>query len=809
MKKQIIIIVSVAVLTALLFTAYAVFFNNDDIATVENDPIYSVTDSSKEALDALDKKVVITVSGYNPDNSDWNIIYLYTQVLDECSKNVKRRVDDLGFSGVRVEVGKESKDISFDDFFKVRFDGVRYAFDGEALIVNAALSLSGVETLEIPLRAMKNYDIDGDNVTGNGLPFMFPSIDREQIKYLDITNSHGNYQIIQEEGKFYFADSSAVTYDDELFAELTTNCRHTVSYGKMLLPENRTWEDYGIKEDGGSTASYSIMTTEASDGSYSLHTVYIGNLASSGNYYYARYIGGVLKKDGEESINLSKDFVYFFPKDAVDNSIANPQTAIMRPYIVETLEQNQILYGITDVRIDDLKTGVGVIAKSMYDFNPAPNLSVVDNTSIAVVISDKKKAGDYESYSDGWANHIDVFGGFTSSDGKATYIEAAIARASKTGEYRVQLGLLRDEENGAYVPGKIYFSKSTDGVNWVEVGGVAVSQTDKSIKNYEFSFNESEPVKYIRVSFDVPQKAKSYVVIDEIRVYGGSEDLQPYSAISGRWKLVAPSSLIQPGRNYEYLDMTNFNDIVQEFAMLEGDRVVDFGFSKGGDASVIDEDGKAILKKYGLDNPDRRYAFEYDGVTTELFVSAAETKGKYYAYTTFTFDSEGEHYVVSTDVVVELSSENVRWLDWNTTDYLDHSLFSTYLVDISEITVTANGKEHTFDMVVDASDTLTDVKYNGESYDVQSFKYLYEQLLKIYMQDSFTPEEGEEYEEYFAIKVVSETETFEIVFYSVSATKCYYTVDGEGSYYVFVQDINKAIDKLNAYISGEILGPDR
>ena len=806
MKKQIIIIVSVAVLTALLFTAYGVFFNKDYIATVQDDPIYSITDASKDALESLDKKATLIVSGYNPDDSDWNIIYLYAKMISETNKRVKFKEDDLGFSGIRVEIDGESKDINFDDFFKVRFDGARYAFDGEALLVNAILELSGSETLEIPLRAMKNYDTDGDNVTGNGLPFMFPSIDREQIKYLDITNSHGNYQIIQEGGTFYFADSSAVSYDDELFAELTTNCRHTVSYGKMLLPEGRSWEDYGINQDGGVTASYSIMTTEAEDGSYSLHTVYIGNLASSGQYYYARYIGGIIKKDGEESVNLSKDFVYFFPVDAVDNSISNPQTAIMRPYIVEALSQNEILYGINNIKIDDFKTGVSVVAKSMYDFNPADNLSAIDNTSITTVISDKKKAGDYNSYSDGWINHKDVFGGFTSSDGKTTYIEAAIARVSKTGEYRVEFGLLRDEANGAYVPGKIYISKSTDGVNWYECGGVVISQTDKSIKNYEFSFTESEAVKYLRLTFDVPQKANTYVVIDEVRIYGGNDDLQPYSAISGRWKLVAPSSLIQPGKNYEYLDMSNFNDLVQGFAMLEGEKVVDFGFSKGGDASVLDTEK---LKKYRLDNPDKRYVFEYEGVTTELFVSESETKGKYYAYTTFSFVSDGEHNIVSTDVIVELSSENVKWLAWDTTDCLDHSLFSTYLVDITQMTITADGKEHIFDVIVDADDTVSDIKYQGKSYDVQSFKYLYEQLLKIYMQDEYTPEDGEEKTEYFSIKVVSETETFEIEFYTVSATKCYYTVDGEGSYYVFVQDINKAIDKLNAYVSGEILGSDR
>ncbi len=803
MKKQIIVIASVALVTVLLFTAYAVFFKNDDIESVENDALYSVTDEALSALDGLDKKVTITLSGYSADDSDWNILFLYTQVLAEKSKNVKRKIDELGFSGVRIEADGKEKDIPLDDFFKTRFDGEKYAFDGESLIVNSALSLCGKDEISISLRALDGFDIDGDNVTGNGLPFMFPSIEREKIQYLDITNSHGQYQIIQDEGNFYFADSAAVKYDDELFASLTTNCRYTVSYGKMSMPEGRSWEDYGIDDKGGKTASYSIMTTEDSDGSYALHTVYIGNLASSGEYYYARYIGGII--NGEESTNLSKDFIYYFPANAVDDTISKPQTAIMRPYIVEQISSTELLFGITDVRIDDFKTGISVVAKSMYDFNAAKNLSAIDNSSITTVISDKKKAGKYENYADGWTKHIDVFGGFTSSDGKATYVEAVVAKASRDGSYRVEFGMLRDEEFGAYTPGKVYISKSNDGVNWVEVDGVPISQSDKSIKTYEMEFSDSEPVKYIRLGFDVPQKENSYVVMDEVRIHGGNDDLQPYSAINGRWKLVAPQSLIQVGKNYEYLDMTNFNDLVQELAMLEGDKVVGFGFSKDGDASTVD---KEVLAEFGLDNPDKRFSFEYQGVVTDVYVSKAKEDGKYYAYSTFSFDSEGDRIVASTDVIVELSTKTVKWLEWGTTDYLDHSLFSTYLVDISEISITVDGKQYDFDIIVDSEDNLSDVKYNGESYDTESFKYLYEQLIKIYMQDKFVPTEGEEYSEYFRIKVVSETETFEIVFYQASATKCFYTVDGEGGYYVYVQDINKAIDKLEKYIAGEKLGRD-
>ena len=53
------------------------------------------------------------------------------------------------------------------------------------------------------------------------------------------------------------------------------------------------------------------------------------------------------------------------------------------------------------------------------------------------------------------------------------------------------------------------------------------------------------------------------------------------------------------------------------------------------------------------------------------------------------------------------------------------------------------------------------------------------------------------------IKVHTETNSPEIVFYRVSSSKCYFTIDGEGSYYALVEDVNEAREKLFAYVNGE------
>ena len=73
------------------------------------------------------------------------------------------------------------------------------------------------------------------------------------------------------------------------------------------------------------------------------------------------------------------------------------------------------------------------------------------------------------------------------------------------------------------------------------------------------------------------------------------------------------------------------------------------------------------------------------------------------------------------------------------------------------------------------------------------------------MQDEYVPSEDDKPEEYFRFKITTETNSPEIVFYRVSSSKCYFTVNGEGSYYCLVEEVNEARDRLFALLDGEIL----
>jgi hypothetical protein len=50
------------------------------------------------------------------------------------------------------------------------------------------------------------------------------------------------------------------------------------------------------------------------------------------------------------------------------------------------------------------------------------------------------------------------------------------------------------------------------------------------------------------------------------------------------------------------------------------------------------------------------------------------------------------------------------------------------------------------------------------------------------------------------INLVSETKTDEIVFYRVTSTKAYYTIDGAGGYYTLTYEVSQLLDKLEEII---------
>lgn len=850
MKKQIITIISVALAAILLFGLSSAFNKGENNQPAADDPYTTVPENAATAMVEIQQPVSLVLYGYEDTNSDWEKIFYSIHALTELNGNITMSVDSqtanhthagAGFKGVCISANGKYEDIPFSDFFlHKKILNKDYGFNGFSVVCNSIFRLCGMPELEISPVIYDGFDENGNVIVGGASVFVFPEVKRAQIAYLTVVNDYGSYDIYQSNNSFYFGSSRAVSYEDEAFAQLTTNCRYVVAVGQMEVPADRTFKDYGleIKTESSATADeasaslpsanngrvaadeentieYTLVTTTDSDGYYAYHTLVINkNTASSGSYHYARYIGGLYKTTGNngEAVlveNLSSDTIFFLSVSTVA-SLMLPETDLMKPnIIINTVSDVEELYNIGNIRIDYYKDNITAAAKNISAYSAAPNLSAISTYSLTNVILDKKYVTDYSKYEseeNRWQSKTDIFAAFTSSDGKDTYITGSLARQAENGEYKVEFGLLRDEECGAYLPANIRIEKSYDGINWHEIenGTVYPSQADKTVARYSVTFTDSTPVTFVRVNFGVPQKAYCYVVFDEIRIYANGEDAQPSEVMTTRWKLVSPSELIHEGYNYANLDMTNFNTFVQSVVELEGEKVVACGFSDNSDASP----GKIkteILAKYGLDNPEKHFSYEYNDIITDLYISAPDENGIYYAYSTFTGEIEGEMKVLTTDVIVQLTNSTADWIDWEFNEFIDHSLVSLYVVDMDSMEITLNGTSHKFLLAADADATdIESVSYNNQSMDVYSFKALYRSVLGITMQDEydFTQEDAEEY---LRIKITSESDNPELVFYKVSATRCYYTVNGEGGYYVHADDVAKVIEDLESYISGEKL----
>lgn len=804
MKKQIIAVSAVVLAIILLVTSYFVFFRKSD--DTDFDEFYRLSDEVKAAIGEIGEDTEIELRGYSESDAGWQDIYKSASCFASASKKVKVKTAS-GAGDVRIGSDGGEVVIAYGDFFETLYDGTRYAFNGEPLIANAILKCNAKPELAVEARAYSGYDIDGDIVTASGAPFVFKSLDRSEISLITVNNENGKYSVYQNDGSFYFSGSAAVAMNSETFSLITTNMRYPVSVGKMKLPEGRSWKDYGLESEADAAASYTIMSEKDSSGRYFLHTVYIGGLSGTKSYYYARYIGGLFADNGGESemvVNLSKDIIYYISASVVTGSLMQPETAMMDPTLIKTVSSANDIYYIDDIRIDIPAAGINAHIRNMSAFIAASNLSANDNSALSKLMSDKVYAEDYSKYADGWTNHADIFGGFSSSDGGATYIEAVLARNAADGKYSVSVGLLRDEAAGAYLPRELYFTVSDDGVNYKQIGEtLSPAQEDKTIKRYTLEFESENAVKYIRVCFDVPQVKYSYVVMDEIHVTAGGIDAQPSDSLSGVWRLVNPQSLIPEGRNFAYLDMTNFGNFVQSIASLKGDSVVACGIGKDGDAKELNTE---LLAKYGLDNPAKHFSFVYKGeITVDLYVSEKNENGNYYVYNTYYGVYDGKDMLITPDIICEISPSTAAWLDWDMTEYIAHPILSIYLVEISEMTFEFGGNKYDFRMGLDSDGSLASVRHGGKEYDVLSFKYLFQDVLSVYLEDKYTPGEGELGEEYLRIEIKAKTRDISLVFYRVSASKCYFTVDGSGGYYTTVESVNTVRDDVLKYLDGQTI----
>ncbi len=792
MKKQFIIIGSVFLAAILLFVGYAILKPADDIDDTSDDNSYQLADDTVSAAGSLENKYIIEFDGRQNDittSISRNHIYGFALSLAEANGNISIEFNgSKDLVGVNVKGQNGTNFIAYNDFYLYLDDGTAYATNAESTLINAMLSLEGKTGIDTVLFALSGYDTDGDTVAGTGgNAFLFPKLSRDDIQTLTVSNKNGTFKVIRKKSgdssSLVFAGAEFVGYDKEKFSQLVVNSTYVLSSGKIKDP--KSFADYGLEDDGSGNGWFTLVTTGGA-----AHKVIIGNLDPSGTYYYARYVG--------------KDHVYLLPASDLNDSLLLSVGDYLTALLVYPITQTTDVANIDNVVLNWYKSGIKLNATQFSLITLSSNAAAYQITSsdgtktdteVADLLSDKTVfTGTYSSWTDG-----SLFAGIKSGDKGEFYIDVCLINYAQNGKYKLEFGMLRDESTNAYLPESMRAAYSVDGGNtFADIDKtLTFSQSNLEYKKYTLDFESSAAVQYVRLYFTM--QAGKYVVMDEIKVFADGIDSQPVDALTGSWRITEPLAYIPAGKNFVYTDSSNFQTaLLQSLGTLVGDKVVRTGVCD--DPTDISTVSKSVLAEYGLDAPDMSASFEFDGWRSTVYIKRSSEDGAWYAYSIISSLTTDDEYC--TDIIAKITDETAEWMSWDVVDYLDHNLLSMYIDEIDTLTFTFGGKEYKFVLSKDKDGKLSGVTLDGKTVDTQSFRYTYVSLISITIKGEYQDGDGEP-NEVLRVKVEGASKSPEMVFYRVTTSKAYYTIDGQGKYYVLLDTVNTVKYKVQQLYEGK------
>ena len=792
-KKSLTVIIALLVAAAVLLAGYFIFLYEPATDT-ETDEFYILTAEGKDALEEI--KGTISFSAEKDTllaDTTGSIVYKFACAVAECG-DIKVKTGD-GSAFCTVSANEKSVTFTKDEFFRCLDDGTPYAFDGENMLVNAFLSLCGEEEIPLALRALNGYDTDGDVVTTTGKPFMYPSTTRSNVKSITVKNQKTEFKVYRDEASsdFYIEGAEGVSLNSEAFSYLVVNATYTCAEGKLENPKD--FSQYGLDGDEGSTAT---VTVETLDGE--THKLIIGDVDSTGSYNYARYDG--------------KDHVYLLLNSDVASTFAAGGETYLTANLVYPISNTNDIYSIDQMYLYFRDLDQSLTIRLRRAMAASSNLTVSDEEAdVATLLTDLKRLSG--TYSD-WTQDSN-FIGIGSSDGEPMQISISTNKISSTGKYSVKLPIVRDESKGAYLPEQIDILVCTDGktFNTVATFGADTfkNQKDGSYYVYTLDFESKEAVKYVRIDLD-GYTAKKMFVTDEIRIMAGDVDANPADAFIGLW-MITTESLVPSDRNYAYVDTTNYVEYLMSLCVLVGDEVVKIGVDNEslveyglGVWSVDEETGEPVINEETGEqevdmNPAMQIHYVYGAYTMDLLLSDPLEDGSRYAMSMITTTDNGKEVKFITPYIARITLDTAAWMDWEPSDFTNTILMRMMIDDLNGMTFTFNGKEYNCVFGKDENGTVQTVTCNGVELDMATFRKVYISVINISRNGEYSLADGETGSEMLRIKVDSETKQDELIFYRVTSTKAYYTVDGTGGYYTLTYDVLEVIERFEAFLAGE------
>ena len=205
-----------------------------------------------------------------------------------------------------------------------------------------------------------------------------------------------------------------------------------------------------------------------------------------------------------------------------------------------------------------------------------------------------------------------------------------------------------------------------------------------------------------------------------------------------------------------------------------------------GNSALVYAPEESDLEEYGLLNPAYTLTYEYSGIQQYILFSEKNESGNYYAYS------------LLFNLITEVSGSKLEWLDWDLIKWVDSPIFMMNINDVKSITVESDTAKRVFDLEGEGQELVVTERATGFQPDVKNFRQFYKTLLSVAIED-YAPTDAVEALDmkkdlYMTLTIETRAgKTHVYKFYPYSTRRAFYTIDGEGEFYVLRDMATKVI----------------
>ncbi len=306
---------------------------------------------------------------------------------------------------------------------------------------------------------------------------------------------------------------------------------------------------------------------------------------------------------------------------------------------------------------------------------------------------------------------------------------------------------------------------------------------------------------YTQISrFYISRNSEPYIGIS----YVGETEDKEYTGVT------IPFTVFYP--KYFAASTTQVQALYASAVNLTGDEILEVGiYVEDG----VDEDGN---KKYKL----------RDGIGDKYFLNEPAydmlyyyTENDYISFVTFSpkqTDEDGEEFYYASsqvyDTIVRISADKVKFLEWNLVDYIERTIFNYQIDYVKSIDIVGKDTNFLFELTGTGNALQVTEQYSGkilksypkgESLDapdnVYNFRQFYKTSLTVYTEDV-----ADDVTEKALLLTVTVTlrngKEMKYEFYSYSDLRCYYTINGEGEFFVKRSIVTKMVNDAQKVVDG-------